>query len=215
MNDTAQIRRCSGALRTNHFRLRPSSLLPARRPNLIISNREPLRLEIRLTHTKQTVHHHSNRENNACFRVTARTCRGGCFSPPAFRPRRLSGSDRRPELISPTRNFRPKNPKPRRTKRARNPNRHPPFLLRLKTASTFCFLQLTQSFNRTMLRLNKEERSAENRPTANQRCGDPGSTGTPACVGLSGPRSLVLSRLSLPGLLVPEMIDDACREFRA
>jgi hypothetical protein len=67
MNDAAQIRRCSGALRAKHSRLRPSFLPPppAHRQNLKISNREPLRLEIRLTHTKQTLHHHSNRENNA------------------------------------------------------------------------------------------------------------------------------------------------------
>ena len=67
MSDAVQIRRRSGALRANHFRLQPSFLQPphAHRQILKISNREPLRLEIRLTHTKQTLHHHSNRENNA------------------------------------------------------------------------------------------------------------------------------------------------------
>ena len=40
---------------------------PARRFKLIISNREPLRLEIHATHTKQTTDHSSNRENIECF----------------------------------------------------------------------------------------------------------------------------------------------------
>jgi hypothetical protein len=40
---------------------------PTRRPKPIISNREPLRLEIHATKRKQTTDHLSNRENNACF----------------------------------------------------------------------------------------------------------------------------------------------------
>jgi len=42
MNDEAQIRRCSGALRAKHPRSQPPSLspIPARHPNLKISNRE-------------------------------------------------------------------------------------------------------------------------------------------------------------------------------
>ena len=44
---------------------RPSA--PHRRPTPKISNREPIRLEIDVTPTKQTPGHHSNREKNACF----------------------------------------------------------------------------------------------------------------------------------------------------
>jgi hypothetical protein len=36
-------------------------------PSLKISNREPLRLEINVTQTKQTTRHRSNREKEACF----------------------------------------------------------------------------------------------------------------------------------------------------
>ena len=59
MNDAAQIRRCIGALRAN----RP---LPPT-PDPKISNREPLRLEIYVTQTKQTTQPHSNREAEALF----------------------------------------------------------------------------------------------------------------------------------------------------
>src|SRR5580704_762595 len=59
MNDAAQIRRCSSALRANH------SILQT--PNLKISNREPLRLETDVTQTKQTTQPHSNREAEALF----------------------------------------------------------------------------------------------------------------------------------------------------
>src|ERR1700723_1496129 len=59
MTDAAQIRRCSGALRANHL------LLQAPHPK--ISNREPIRLEMHVTHTKQRTARHSNREHNASF----------------------------------------------------------------------------------------------------------------------------------------------------
>jgi hypothetical protein len=50
------------------------------------SNREPLRLEFRVTQTKQTIRHHSNREKEAWFFGPSR---GGSFlsDPPTFRPR--------------------------------------------------------------------------------------------------------------------------------
>ncbi len=38
-------------------------------PAAPISNREPFRLEINATHTKQTPGHDSNRENNALFSI--------------------------------------------------------------------------------------------------------------------------------------------------
>jgi hypothetical protein len=46
-----------------------------------ISNREPIRLEIHATQTKQTIAPHSNREKEQWFFSTSR---GGRFSPPAF-----------------------------------------------------------------------------------------------------------------------------------
>jgi|HubBroStandDraft_1064217.scaffolds.fasta_scaffold292673_2 hypothetical protein len=59
---------------------------PVRQPNLINSNREPLRLEMNVTQTKQTTGDRSNREKEACFFGPSR---GGSFlsDPPAFRPR--------------------------------------------------------------------------------------------------------------------------------
>jgi hypothetical protein len=68
---------------------------PNHRPNLKISNRESLRLEIAVTQTKErrvraddsargNIDTSSNREKEAWFFGPSR---GGCFSPPAFRPR--------------------------------------------------------------------------------------------------------------------------------
>jgi hypothetical protein len=72
MNDAAPIRRCSGALRAGHLLLPP--------PDPTISNREALRLEINVTHTKQTTRPHSNREGEALFlnRVRAVNCLLDC-----------------------------------------------------------------------------------------------------------------------------------------
>jgi hypothetical protein len=77
MIDAAQIRYCGGGPSVgftdapNGFRpsVRPSSLAlpPAHHPAPKNSNREPLRLEINVTHTKQTIAHHSNREAEALF----------------------------------------------------------------------------------------------------------------------------------------------------
>jgi hypothetical protein len=77
MNDAAQIRHCGGGPSVDFtdappgFRpsVRPSSLAlpPAYHPAPKNSNREPLRLEINVTHTKQTIAHHSNREAEALF----------------------------------------------------------------------------------------------------------------------------------------------------
>src|SRR5271156_1383665 len=84
MNDAAQIRRCNAALRANHSLFRPPP--DARRPNLKISNREPLRLETAVTQTKQTIPISSNREKEAWVFGPHR---GGSFlsDPPTFRPR--------------------------------------------------------------------------------------------------------------------------------
>jgi hypothetical protein len=216
MNEAAQIRRCSGAIRSNHLRFRPSLLQPpparrptpnisnreplrletrltqrkqtirersnrenntcfssrvravnrlcdcraidsarryiarpARRPNLIISNREPLRLEIDVTHRKQTTDHHPNRENNACFQVTARTCRGGpsvpfTVSPPGLLPRAKPRGrpSVRPSSHSPlpASRLQLQTPDLQPPKRAKRINRHPPKVFRLEKASIVYFL---------------------------------------------------------------------------
>jgi len=58
---------------------------PPRRPNTSPnSNRERLRLETAETQTKRSPAPSSNREKEACFFGPSR---GGCFSPPAVRPR--------------------------------------------------------------------------------------------------------------------------------
>jgi hypothetical protein len=148
MNDAVQIRRCSGALRANHFRFQPSfpPPPPAHRSNLKISNRESLRLEIPVTHTKQTIRYHSNREFETLFQVTASTRRGRPFVPfsdappgflprakprgrPSFRPSFLPPSPlRRRQPAVPTSDYQPQNPNLHRAKRARHRNAHPPFL---------------------------------------------------------------------------------------
>src|ERR1700690_2202676 len=58
MNDVVQIRRCSAALRANHFRFRPSSTVqppPSRRPDTRISNLEsPRFVRARLQSCRKT-----------------------------------------------------------------------------------------------------------------------------------------------------------------
>jgi len=131
MNDAAQIRRCIGALRAN----RP---LPPT-PDPKISNREPLRLEINVTQTKQTTAPHSNREYNAYF-------------PTAIRP---AAARRRNELSSAGK-------PPAIRKRLTG---HPSFLLRLKSIAAICFLQFTRQFNRTQLRSGEEKEGPGKHPS--------------------------------------------------
>jgi hypothetical protein len=86
MNDAAQIRRSSGALHAKHSRLRLSPP-PAPHPNLEISNREPLRLRINVTQTKQTPELFLRR--------------GGPLAPPDLRPSFRPSSLRPPPTRDP------------------------------------------------------------------------------------------------------------------
>ena len=113
MNDAAQIRRCTSALRAN----RP---LPPT-PDPKISNREPLRLEINVTQTKQTTQPHSNRELRALFsnrvRAVNRLC--DCQTIDSARRYRVRADDsargyfalpaRNPNLKNSNRESRPSN----------------------------------------------------------------------------------------------------------
>ena len=60
------------------------------------------------------------------------------------------------------------NPRPAKIRRrqAKKPNQHPPFLFRLKTDPSFCFLQLTTIFNRTTIRLKRIKFEASRSPSA-------------------------------------------------
>jgi hypothetical protein len=92
MNDAAQIRRCSGALRANPSLFRPPP--NAGRPILKISNRESIRrvrAVNRLCDCKATSSARRNTETNSNRELEAYffgPSRGGRFSPPAVRPRR-------------------------------------------------------------------------------------------------------------------------------
>jgi hypothetical protein len=129
----------------------PAAYASTRRQNPKISNREPLRLETHVTHTKQIPGHHSNRENNACFSIRVRAvnrlcdCTGIDSPRPAFGHLSTQGSSR---------------PNPIRRKAAKNPKTfktHPSFLFRLKPAPIVCFPTLTRQSNRTMFRLGEEK----------------------------------------------------------
>jgi hypothetical protein len=65
-------------------RVPPQEIEAQQMSNFRNSNRESLRLETVVTPTKQTTRHRSNRELEALFFGPTR---GGCISPPAFRPR--------------------------------------------------------------------------------------------------------------------------------
>jgi len=71
---------------SNRKRIHPTPLVTPTKQTKApqISNRESLRLEIDVTPTKQRPDLDSNRELEACFYGPSR---GGCFSPPAVRPR--------------------------------------------------------------------------------------------------------------------------------
>jgi len=94
-----------------------------------ISNRESPRLETPATQTKQKTQHRSNREAEALFHA------------PIYPP--FLGDQ---NAIYCARKL-PTGPK--------NTTASPSFLLRLKTTPTVYFLRVTESFNRTMLRLRR------------------------------------------------------------
>jgi hypothetical protein len=97
--------------------------------NLKNSNRESLRLEIDVTQTKQTPEPHSNRELEALFQVP--------INPPSSTLQIASSSARRsPDYV-------------------KNTNRSPSVLLRLTTTPILCFVGVTRSFNRTLLRVKQ------------------------------------------------------------
>jgi len=101
---------------------------PASSPQPPESNRESLRLEIHLTHRKQTPDPHSNRERNAYFQFA------------------INSPEQHPQNTLPTLKKPATNPESNTS--------HPSFLLRLKPTPTVYFPQLTRDFNRTLLRLN-------------------------------------------------------------
>jgi hypothetical protein len=167
--------------------VRPSRLPPPiRAPNPKISNRESIRLEKRLTHRKQTVDPHSNREKNACFQLTI------------YQPRRQPAqiiSNREPiRLETPVTRRKQKldhdsnrennacfqfatnalvsnRPILRRSaKFPKNATPLPAFLFRVETASTACFLKLTDNSTYTHV----SGRASGSAP--------PSSTATPGCV---------------------------------
>jgi hypothetical protein len=111
---------------------RRKDVQPTGRHDLKNSNREPLRLEIHLTQTKQTPTFRSNREIEAHFQPGEITVN--------------SASPTRENAISSPRKL------PRNSK---NATTHPSFSFRLKHASILCFLRVTKHFNRTMFRLRR------------------------------------------------------------
>ena len=145
MKDAAQIRRCNGALCANQLLFQI--------PNPKISNREPLRLEMHVTHTKQRADPRSNREKQTIFKSTRRGGPTAPFAdaPPGFRPSfrpsfLLPQSACAPHHIAPTPNLLPQNPNlqsPQKPKTAKIPHRS---LFRLERTPTLCFLQLTRIF---------------------------------------------------------------------
>jgi hypothetical protein len=93
------------------------------------SNREPLRLEINVTQTKQTPEHRFNRELEPLFQVP-------------INPRSSSCQNALCVAIKPPANM--KNTKPL-----------PSFMFRLKSTPALCFVGVTERFNRTMFRLEQ------------------------------------------------------------
>ena|SRR5271156_3643698 len=100
-----------------------------RRQHKRTSNRESLRLETPANYTKQTTQHRSNREVEALSQ--APTC-----SPFSSHQNAIYCARRLPAI-------------------PKNTTRFPSFLLRLKAIPTVYFLRVTESFNRTMLRLRR------------------------------------------------------------
>jgi hypothetical protein len=149
-----------------------SGLQPARRPNLKISNRESLRLEIDVTQTKQTTQPHSNREVEALFssRVRADDSARSYIARAINRLRDCQSIDStRGYIARSTLHTNPKistrerrssirqNASSRLRKLPASPKNnttHPSVLLRLKPTPVLCFVGVTDNFNRTMLRLN-------------------------------------------------------------
>jgi hypothetical protein len=170
MNDAAQIRRCSGARRTNDWFFRPSP--DGRRPNLKISNRESIRLETAVTVRKYGTEAESNRENNARFSNRVRA----------------DDSARRNNEAQPAIIKRPKRELHARksARRSKTLTTHPWFLFRLKSIPTACFLKLTSHFNRTMFRLRRRQSEENAKAAQSSRAGTP----TAGVAGAASPAPL-------------------------
>jgi hypothetical protein len=136
----------------------------SRRPIQLISNREPLRLEIDVTQTKQTTDPHSNLEKQPVFKST---CRGGpsvpfTDSPPGFLPRAKPRGrpSFRPSFLPPQSTPRPQftdpNPNYKPTQKPKSTKSPPQGLFRLERTPTLYFLQLTRILNEPMFRLETE-----------------------------------------------------------
>src|ERR1700723_255213 len=158
MNDAAPIRRCSGALRANHL------LVPA--PDPKISNREPLRLELDVTRTKQTTQPHSNQEAEALFSNHYRSTRHLNLknSNRESRPSNREESHALQIMISapaPTARGRgqlhSRIPKFQPSKKAKSSKKHPQSLFRLEPTPVLYFQQLTRNLNDTMFRLEMKK----------------------------------------------------------
>ena len=140
-----------------------------------ISNREPLRLEIRVTHTKQRPHPDSNRENNALF-----SNHNPLTDPPTppisnqepFRLEiRATHTKQTPDHDSNRENNALFSNHDRPAKILKSLSAHPLFLFRVESRPTLYFLPLTTNSNCTHV---------SGRPPSSA---SPSSTGTPACAG--------------------------------
>ncbi len=108
----------------------PRPPLPPARLSLKISNREPLRLEIRVTLTKQTTGQHSNREKEAGFQAGS-----GLITQPGEMTTRPSASHRQNGLAE-----------ARKTATCKQKlTAHPSFLFRVEKTPAVYFLQLTNN----------------------------------------------------------------------
>ncbi len=127
------------------------------------SNREGRRLETGVNLTKQSIQLSSNREKEAWFFGPSR---GGCFSPPAVRPRRGRREPHAEIQIHPTQTPEESNRKPKllqtHVTAEKKRKAHPPFMFRLEMPPILYFLQFARDSNLTMLRLEKRS------PTENQ-----------------------------------------------
>ena len=107
----------------------PHPLSPRQNPK--ISNREAQRLEIQLTHTKQTTQRDSNRENNACISTT--------------KMGRLTVRE----------DHAPQNPHRLRPETARKTNSPPSTFVSARKKSALYFVQVTEFPIEPMFRLEK------------------------------------------------------------
>jgi hypothetical protein len=157
MDGAAQFRRCGGAPR--------ASLPLLHAPSPKISNRESVRLEIDLTHTKQTTDSHSNREDNACFsgriRAVNRLC--DCRAIDSARRNRVRADDSARGYTDQPAKTNPPEPQIRTTRRGsitefnkrfrKRSKKAPSLRVSVRKKSSGRFQQLTQILIERMFRL--------------------------------------------------------------